>query len=659
MSRHHSAGFAAAFALVVAGPLLFPALSFARSRSAGLAIGGGTTVSGVIGVNTTWSVAGSPFIVTGNLQVANGAQLTIEPGVEVRIDGNYLMRVDGELVGDAGGAAPIRFTSNAGMPIAGNWQYIMFSPTSVPAALDVNDNYVSGSILRNVEISFGRALVIRDAYPFLAELWIHDCRGQTDLGGDLLSFGVININLTDVESTEKVVVRDSTLQGHPESDGNGIVLSGNGTGSVLVRSNTFSGFAGPGLLFVAASASVRIVGNRFEYCEGMHISAVAVIEENRILNCLRGGDLTYVTAFRRNLIQNSGPVHFSSSTAEVVYNSFIGSEGPFASPALLISGNAGPTIQHNNFEGGDNPHDLYLTPVMRNDVDGRFNYWGTTDPMVIASRIYDENDHFVPGEVDFSGFLTAREQLAPVPLGKDTAGIYVQATASWFLRNDNSPGAADLVFGYGPAGVGWLPLRGDWDGNGTDTAGLYDPVNGNFFLKNSNAPGAADLVYGFGPGGLGWKPLVGDWNGDGIDTAGLYNPASSFFFLRNSHAPGAADLVYGFGPAGLGWTPMPGDWDGNGTDTVGLYDPATGNFFLRNSHAPGGADLVYGFGPAGIGWKPVSGDWNGDGADTIGLYSPSNGFFFLKNSHAPGTADVVFGYGPADTMPILGDWNGL
>jgi hypothetical protein len=248
--------------------------------------------------------------------------------------------------------------------------------------------------------------------------------------------------------------------------------------------------------------------------------------------------------------------------------------------------------------------------------------------------------------------------VAVAPLGSDTAGIYVPATGSWFLRNANSPGGADLVFGYGPGNLGWIALRGDWDGNGSDTVGLYDPANGFFFLKNTNAAGGADLVYGFGPPGLGWKPLVGDWNGDGVDTVGLYDPASGFFFLRNAHAAGAADLVYGFGPAAAGWMPLVGDWDGNASDTVGLYDPTLGNFFLRNSHAAGGADLVYGFGPAGLGWKPLAGDWNADGADTVGLYDGSIGFFFLRNVHAPGAADSVFGYGPENTTPILGDWNG-
>ena len=53
---------------------------------------------------------------------------------------------------------------------------------------------------------------------------------------------------------------------------------------------------------------------------------------------------------------------------------------------------------------------------------------------------------------------------------------------------------------------------GDWDGNGTDTPGLFDPVAGKFFLKNSNAAGAGDLVFRYGPAGAGWLPVVGDWD---------------------------------------------------------------------------------------------------------------------------------------------------
>ena len=248
----------------------------------------------------------------------------------------------------------------------------------------------------------------------------------------------------------------------------------------------------------------------------------------------------------------------------------------------------------------------------------------------------------------FGGFSTSG--------GSDTPGIYLGSSGSWFLRNSNSPGAADLVFGYGPSTVTWLPLEGDWDGDGDDTPGLFDPSSSFFFLRNTNSPGGADLVFGFGPGNAGWTPLVGDWDGDGDDTVGLYDTSSGFFFLRNANAPGGADLVFGYGPGGS-FVPLAGDWDGDGDDTPGLYDPASSFFFLKNANGPGPADTFFGFGPGGAGWTPLAGDWDGDGDDTPGLYDPGSGFFYLRNQNAPGGADSFFGYGPPGATPLTGDWD--
>ncbi len=242
--------------------------------------------------------------------------------------------------------------------------------------------------------------------------------------------------------------------------------------------------------------------------------------------------------------------------------------------------------------------------------------------------------------------------------GSDTVGVYVAASGAWFLRNQNSSGAADSVFTYGGGGAGLVPLVGDWDGDGDSTPGLYAPATGAFFLRNSSSPGGADLVFTFGAGGPGILPIVGDWNGDGTDTVGLYVPASSVFFLRNQNAAGAADLTVGFGPAGAGWLPLVGDWDGDGDDTIALFAPSTSTFFLRTANASGPADLTFGFGPSGAGWMPLAGDFDGDGDDTVALYNASSGFFFLRNANAPGAADLVFGYGPAGVIPLVGDWDG-
>jgi len=246
---------------------------------------------------------------------------------------------------------------------------------------------------------------------------------------------------------------------------------------------------------------------------------------------------------------------------------------------------------------------------------------------------------------------------APAGLGLESAGVYSQATGTFFLRNSNSPGGADAAFQFGAGGGGFVPLSGDWNGDGIDTIGIYDPATSTFFLRNANSPGGADVFFSFGAGGAGYVPLVGDWDGNGTDTAGLYQPSSGAFFLRNSNTPGPADFLFTFGPPNA--TPVVGDWDGSGTSTIGIFVSSTSVWFLRNSNTPGAADISFGYGPAGVGWKPIVGDWNNDNAQTVGLYDPATGNWFLRNSNSSGVGTIVFGYGPSGLVPVRGDWNGL
>ncbi|VAW49570.1 FIG00566442: hypothetical protein [hydrothermal vent metagenome] len=105
--------------------------------------GGGTEVSGAITADTTWTLANSPYVVVNTVWVSSGAKLTIEPGVQVKFNGNYMLRVDGEL--DAQGTINnmIRFTSNQATPQAEDWQYIQ-------------PNSSEGSIIRYVVIEYAK-----------------------------------------------------------------------------------------------------------------------------------------------------------------------------------------------------------------------------------------------------------------------------------------------------------------------------------------------------------------------------------------------------------------------------------------------------------------------------------------------------------------------
>lgn len=98
--------------------ILFAALLDGRTAQAQ------TVVTGNITQDTTWTKANSPYIV-GQSYINAGVTLTIEPGVEVRFTSNgWLSTVPGSvstLIAQGTEAEPIRFTSAAAAPSAGDW----------------------------------------------------------------------------------------------------------------------------------------------------------------------------------------------------------------------------------------------------------------------------------------------------------------------------------------------------------------------------------------------------------------------------------------------------------------------------------------------------------------------------------------------------------
>ncbi|MCI0459687.1 MAG: hypothetical protein L0Z62_22275 [Gemmataceae bacterium] len=262
------------------------------------------------------------------------------------------------------------------------------------------------------------------------------------------------------------------------------------------------------------------------------------------------------------------------------------------------------------------------------------------------------------------------------PNGSEPGGLTNVNGTLFFTADDGVHGRelwrVRFPFAYGAPG--WVPLVGDWDGDGIATVGAFDPATATFYLRNSNSRGIPDIAP-FQFGAPGWVPVVGDWDGDGITTIGVFDPTGQFgqapatWFLRNSNGPGAPDLgPFAYGAAG--WVPVVGDWDGDGTTTIGAFDPfgqygqPVATWYLRNSNGPGAPDLApFQYGAAG--WIPVVGDWDGDGTTTVGVFDPVGQFgrppatWFLSNSNIPGAPDVEpFAYGAPGWIPVVGDWDG-
>lgn len=238
----------------------------------------------------------------------------------------------------------------------------------------------------------------------------------------------------------------------------------------------------------------------------------------------------------------------------------------------------------------------------------------------------------------------------------DNVGLFDPVTVTFSIKTSHTSGPADLAFRFGLPDKGWIPIAGDWDGDGRDSIGYWDPRTKSFRLRNSLTPGSSDLRFFLRQVRGNWVPVVGDWNGDGRDGIGFFDPDTATFRLRNSLSKGALGKPFVVRPARSGLIPLAGDWNGDGRDSVGVFDTATNTFRLRNSLTTGRGDVVLDF-PNDLDDRPLAGDWDGDGVATPGFYREGPSEFALTNRI--GTAiETVFQFGPpgGGWVPLVGDW---
>ena len=108
-----------------------------------------TSVTGQITTNTTWTLANSPYIVTGNILVPTGVTLTIEPGVVVKVNNGLYIKTEGIINAIGTDTNQIIFESSEVTSDKSKWKGIIIRPTG-GSIVDTNQNYISGSKFENV-----------------------------------------------------------------------------------------------------------------------------------------------------------------------------------------------------------------------------------------------------------------------------------------------------------------------------------------------------------------------------------------------------------------------------------------------------------------------------------------------------------------------------
>jgi hypothetical protein len=109
----------------------------------------------------TWTLAGSPYVVVCNV-TAGG--LTIQPGVQVIFQSNYVFEVEGQLTAVGTAAAPIVFTGTNG-----GWQGIYFYDAPPPASLlaycSISNAVNSGIRITNTSVVISNCLIASNTSP--------------------------------------------------------------------------------------------------------------------------------------------------------------------------------------------------------------------------------------------------------------------------------------------------------------------------------------------------------------------------------------------------------------------------------------------------------------------------------------------------------------
>jgi len=135
-------------------------------------------------VSGTWTAAGSPYLVQGDITIHTDSTLNIQPGVEVNFQGNYSFTVNGLLQAIGTGVDSIHFTAVT------NWQGLRF--TNAPDSSHLVYCTISGST------TFG-GILCTNSNPVITYSTISN-NGGTVWGGIYLSNSNANISYCTISN---------------------------------------------------------------------------------------------------------------------------------------------------------------------------------------------------------------------------------------------------------------------------------------------------------------------------------------------------------------------------------------------------------------------------------------------------------------------------
>jgi hypothetical protein len=391
-----------------------------------------TNVSGVINTNTTWTTAGSPYIVTGNnLLVDTLTTLTIQPGVTVKLDSARCILVKGYLNAIGTATDSIVFTKNGTAAWARIW-------------LQGGSSYFKYCRIENANSS---AIYNQSADSLY--IGFSTISNNSAIGGDGMGAGICNF-------TKAMIVHNTISNNSTNYAGSGGGIYNDG--SAIISNNIISNNS-----VYFSEATIQIWGLGGGILNTFHGSVT--IANNTITgnSALQGGGIEELgvspgfTAFiNNNTISNNsaregggigGQGNFSIIGNTINNNTIISQGNPSgveptkdAGGSIDVSAYNGSRICYNTISETDtfsainmiyNPQNdivfrtnnisakgfAFYVAVGGGNIDARYNYWNSVNTDTINAKIYDYFDDFNMGIAYYKPFLKAPFSDTAAPLG--------------------------------------------------------------------------------------------------------------------------------------------------------------------------------------------------------------------------------------------------
>lgn len=252
-----------------------------------------TPFQGGIYSDTEWTLANSPYIITGDVAIFPNITLTVEPGVEIKFDGYYTFEIRGILISIGTSNNRIQYTSNMSSPNKGDWNALRIKDGFGAHANFENCNFLYADYAFLVDCCDGDGSIFfrncifdnNDAaiYGYTGyDIEITNCEFTNNNLGVTLSAKIITNSLFygneyGIHSGENIDIRNSIFQE------NGVAIYG-GRGlidSCIIENNNI------GIIPIHQGFELReneIMNNEIGVQVQSYDGEYAVIRNNRICN---------------------------------------------------------------------------------------------------------------------------------------------------------------------------------------------------------------------------------------------------------------------------------------------------------------------------------------------------------------------------------------